>query len=186
MGSTVFRGAETRGVVLRLARAQPGVGLVAPFSDNPRVHASVNEGFLDEILACFYVKVDLDLEVVSPSALGNLDTISTSPLYLTVSALRQPSEVWNNFTIFYVKVNSDPEVHDFIELVRRLAAMGFCRFKLHFSDSVRSGVESRLAAHFFGSPRWPTVVGCQGLGGDGDARSSVPGVLLPEFAACVQ
>ena len=35
------------------------------------------------------------------------------------------------------------------------------------------GVESRLSADFLGSPRWPTVVGCRGLGSDEDAGSRV-------------
>ena len=83
----------------------------------PRVHTSVNGCFWTNFLR-LYVKEDPDLEVVSPSALGNLDTSFTRTLYLTVLALRQSTEVWKNFTIFSVNVNSDPEVHDFIKLLQ--------------------------------------------------------------------
>ena len=97
-GSTALRGAEPRNSP-RLSRAQSGVGLdeeahevhwklghhfyeslELPDTRN-RVLASVNEGFF----CVFHVKVDPDLEVVSPSALGNLDISNTSPLYQTVS-----------------------------------------------------------------------------------------------------
>ena len=54
------------------------------------------------ISCVFHVKVALDLEVVWPSELGNLDTSFTSPLYLTVAPLRQSTEVFKNCTIFYV------------------------------------------------------------------------------------
>ena len=97
--------------------------------DKPLDHTSVNEGFWTNFLR-FNVKVDPVPEVVSPFALGNLD-FSTSPLCLTVlPRLRQSMEVRKNFTIFYVDVNanSDPEVHDFIELFRRLAAVVFRPF----------------------------------------------------------
>ena len=63
-----------------------------------------------------------------------------------------------------MRVDSDPEVHGFIELFRRLAAGGFLHFfKGRFSDSVNLDVESWLSVEFLGSLRWPTVVGCRGV-----------------------
>ena len=39
--------------------------------------------------------------------------------------MRQSTEVWNNFTIFYMFLDSDPEVHDFIKVFRRWRRWGF-------------------------------------------------------------
>ena len=52
------------------------------------------------------------------------------------------------------------------------------------SDSQLFAVRALLEKSFL-SPRWLTPVICRGLGGDGDAGSSLPGVLTQELSACV-
>ena len=69
---------------------------------------------------------------------------------------------WENFTHFYVKVNSDPEVHDFVELfIWRLAA----EFGSFFHTIFRTPSSWTLSPGwgFLGAPRCPTVVGRRGL-----------------------
>ena len=155
MGVTALRGAETTkrpasfsctvwrwsgGAVLRREEAhgvhlEPGHYFYEPLdlSDTgPRVLASVNEGFWTNFLR-FNVKVDLDPEVVSPSALGNLDFLRAPHICRHFSQLRQSTEVWKNFTIFYVQRT----------WILRFMGSGFLALVQGvFSDSVHSDVES--------------------------------------------
>ena len=65
----------------------------------------------------------------------------------------------------------------------RCFSCGICPEPL-VSDSQPPAVRA-LPEWSFLSPRWLTPASCRGLRGDGDAGSSLRGVLSPELSACI-
>ena len=61
---------------------------------------------------------------------------------------------------------------------------GHCFHEPPVSDSQLFAVSALREKSFLGL-RWLTAVSCRGVGGDGDAGSSLQGVLSPEVSACL-
>ena len=120
-----WRGSGGAGEEAHEVHWKPGNYVYEPLELRPRVLASVNEGF-----GANFLRVLRESGRGPPCRLAVRTWKSGhffhEPLVSdSLAPLRQSTDVWKNFKIVQVNANSDPEVHDFVELFTRLVAVGF-------------------------------------------------------------